>query len=55
MVEAAHLENLPWHQIYEVEKRKQELIPYDLAVLKQEQDVTTELAKEHDEFVRNYD
>lgn len=55
MIEATHLENLPWHQIYELEGRKQELIPYDLAVLKQEQGTTDALAKEHEEFVRNYE
>jgi len=31
MIEATHLENLPWHQVYEVEGRRNALIPYELA------------------------
>ena len=55
MIEVTHLENLPWHQVYEVEGRKQERIPYELAARKQEQEVTTRVASEHQEFVRNYE
>lgn len=55
MVEASHFENLPWHQIYEVQGRKQELIPYELAARKQEYETTREMAKEHQEFLRNYE
>jgi uncharacterized phage-associated protein len=36
MIEQTHLENLPWHQIWEVEKRKQAEIPYMLAARRQE-------------------
>ncbi|AOF53671.1 MULTISPECIES: Panacea domain-containing protein [Rodentibacter] len=32
MIEATHLERLPWHQIYEVEGKKKEIIPYELAL-----------------------
>lgn len=36
MVERTHLENLPWHQVYEIEKRKQKLIPYSMSLRKQD-------------------
>jgi len=36
MVDATHLENLPWHEVYEVRKAKQQLIPYELALRKQD-------------------
>lgn len=36
MVEATHLENQPWHEIYEVQKAKQQNIPYSLALRKQD-------------------
>ena len=55
MIEATHLENLPWHQVYEMEGAKQELIPYELAVRKQERETTEGIASEHQEFVRNYE
>ena len=32
MVEVTHLENKPWDKVYVQQGRKQELIPYDLAV-----------------------
>lgn len=38
MIEATHLERLPWHQIYVVEARKQEKIPYELALLSQDRE-----------------
>lgn len=36
MIEATHLENLPWHKIYNELGLKQQLIPYDLALRHQE-------------------
>lgn len=36
MVEATHLENLPWDQVYNKENKKQHHIPYALALRKQE-------------------
>lgn len=36
MIEATHLENQPWHKIYIEQGRKQENIPYELALRKQE-------------------
>lgn len=54
MVEATHLENLPWHKVYEVEKRRQEQIPYDYALRAQEADEMREVASESAEVRENY-
>jgi hypothetical protein len=51
MVEETHLENLPWHQIYEVEGRKQASIPYRMAVRSQEEDAVMGLAADRAEMV----
>jgi len=51
MVEETHLENLPWHQIYEVQGRKQENIPYRMAVRRQEEEVVMGLAADRAELV----
>ena len=39
MVEATHIETLPWHQVFNVEKRKREEIPYEYALRKDEKDI----------------
>lgn len=54
MVEATHLENLPWHQVYVVEGRKQQPIPYEYAVRKDEEDFIAFVKKENDEVTANY-
>lgn len=54
MIEATHLENLPWHEIYEAQNLKQEKIPYDLALKKSEYDQIVKNVTEHDEFEENY-
>ncbi|MDZ7753237.1 MAG: Panacea domain-containing protein [Gammaproteobacteria bacterium] len=54
MVEATHLENLPWHQIYEVEGQKQHLIPYELALKKSEYDQALKNIIDDKEFKENY-
>ncbi|MEQ1945161.1 Panacea domain-containing protein [Mesorhizobium sp. VNQ89] len=51
MVEATHLENLPWHQIYEVEGKKQAEIPYDLAVRADEREAVLRVANERKELL----
>lgn len=53
MVEATHLENLPWHQVYEKEGKKQEEIPYDLAVRKDELEAVLRVAKERRELLES--
>ena len=54
MIDATHLENLPWHQVYEVEGRKQELIPYELALRKGDEDAVQVAVRDHEEFNENY-
>lgn len=51
MVERTHLENLPWHQIYEVEKRKQAPIPYDMSLRKQDADLMNESISDRQEML----
>ena len=52
MVEATHLENLPWAKIYEEQGRKQAEIPYDLAVRPDEREFILEIAAERDELLK---
>jgi uncharacterized phage-associated protein len=54
MIEATHLENRPWHQVYEVEGRHQETIPYELALNKQEKEAMERQIAERREVVENY-
>jgi uncharacterized phage-associated protein len=54
MVDATHLENLPWHEIYEVKGLKQELIPYELALNKAEFEQVIKNVYEHIEFKEHY-
>jgi hypothetical protein len=54
MVEATHLENLPWDQVYRKEGRPQELIPYELALRKGDKELVEGAIKEHEEFSENY-
>lgn len=53
MVEATHLENQPWHKIFVEEGNKQKLIPYELAIRKQELEEMKELISEREEFVNH--
>jgi uncharacterized phage-associated protein len=39
MIEATHLENLPWYKVYVDEGRKREKIPYEYALLQQEKEI----------------
>lgn len=48
MIEATHLENLPWHKIWVEQGSKQALIPYELAARAQELETVVSLAAEHD-------
>ncbi|NRH29226.1 DUF4065 domain-containing protein [Pseudomonas sp. MS19] len=51
MVEQTHLENLPWHQVYEVQGRRQEHIPYAMAVRKQEEEALLTLINDRAEMI----
>ncbi len=54
MVEETHLENRPWHQIYEVDGRRQAEIPYALALNRQEADEMLRIVRERQEVIDNY-
>jgi uncharacterized phage-associated protein len=54
MVEETHLENRPWHQIYEVAGRRQAEIPYELALNRQEREEMERHIRERQEVIRNY-
>ena len=51
MVEATHLENLPWHQVFEVEGRKQAQIPYSMSLLKQDQELMEDVINDRAEML----
>ena len=51
MVERTHLENLPWHQVYEVERRRQEHIPYSMSLRKQNIEHMEESIKDREEII----
>jgi len=55
MIFETHLDNQPWHQIYEVEGKKQSHIPYKLALREQEKEMMLEIIKEDREFWEFYD
>lgn len=54
MIEATHLENLPWHEVYEKMGLKQQQIPYELALNKVELEQINKNVNEHIEFIENY-
>ena len=54
MVEETHLENRPWHQIYEVAGLRQAEIPYELALNRQEVEEMRRNVRERQEVIRNY-
>ncbi|MDP3816691.1 Panacea domain-containing protein [Pseudomonas sp.] len=51
MIEATHLENLPWHQVYEVQGRKQAQIPYTMSLLAQDAELMGEAIHDRDEMI----
>lgn len=54
MIEATHLENQPWHKIYVEEGRRQEHIPYDLALRRQEAEAMHDVIAERQAFVEHF-
>jgi len=51
MIEATHLENLPWDQIYNQQGRKQAEIPYSLAPRPDESDTIMRIAADRKELL----
>jgi uncharacterized phage-associated protein len=54
MVEATHLENQPWHHIYETLERKYDEIPYELALRNEDKEELNSLISEREEFLKAY-
>lgn len=54
MIETTHLENQPWHKIYVEEGRRQQLIPYDLALRKQEAEDMRDMIDERQAFIDHF-
>lgn len=54
MIEVTHLENQPWHTIYVEEGKKQEQIPYELAIRRQEKKEMADLIAERNNFIENF-
>lgn len=54
IIEATHLENQPWHKTYIEEGKRQQLIPYYLALRKQEVEIMNEVISERDEFIKDF-
>lgn len=54
MIEAAHLENQPWHRIYVEQGKRQSLIPYELALRSQEAADVREVIDERQVFVEHF-
>ena len=55
MIFETHLDNQPWHQVYEVEGKRQAHIPYELALRKQEKEMMLEIIEEDRDFLEFYD
>jgi len=53
MIEATHLENQPWHKIYNELGLKQQSIPFELALRAQEEGELRDVVRERDEVLVN--
>ncbi|MGJ5075520.1 Panacea domain-containing protein [Bradyrhizobium oligotrophicum] len=51
MIEATHLENLPWDRVYNKDGRKQQEIPYDLALRNDERDRMMKIIEERKDLL----
>lgn len=51
MIEATHLENSPWHQIYEVKGQRQAQIPYEMALRAQDKELMSEAIRDREEML----
>jgi hypothetical protein len=51
MIETAHLENKPWDRIYNQEGKKQQHIPYELAIRPDEVDEIKRVANDREELL----
>ena len=54
MIEATHLETLPWHRVFEDEKRRQAEIPYDYVLRPDEAEMMKHVSTGNREISENY-
>ena len=57
MVESTHFETGPWHEVYEVQNKKFEEIPYDLTLKRRggnEDMEVLKISKEREEFINSF-
>ena len=54
MIEATHLENMPWHEVYEKQGRPQDLIPYEYALRKAEAEEMKTIISEREAIVEHF-
>jgi uncharacterized phage-associated protein len=54
IIEATHLENQPWHKIYVEEGKRQQVIPYELALRKQEAEEMLQVVGERVALVKHF-
>lgn len=54
MIEATHLENRPWHKVYIEDGKRQQQIPYELALRRQEAEAMQEVIAERQAFVAHF-
>lgn len=54
MVEETHLENRPWHTVYQQWGDRQAIIPYSLALRETEREEMMELIRDRDEFLAEF-
>ncbi|WP_347883253.1 Panacea domain-containing protein [Pseudomonas aestiva] len=51
MIEATHLENMPWDKVYNQQGAKQQRIPYELALRAQEEEALLRVARDRKELM----
>lgn len=51
MIEETHLENSPWHKVWELEGARQKQIPYEYALRAQDREAMASLIKERSELI----
>ncbi len=53
MIEATHLENMPWDRVYNKENRQRELIPYELSFRSQEFEFMQQVVKDRQQALES--
>ncbi|WP_019675893.1 Panacea domain-containing protein [Arsukibacterium perlucidum] len=51
MIEATHLENMPWDKVYNKDNKKRDLIPYELSLRSQEAEIVNQVVVERKQAI----